>query len=166
MTEPDASGSAICSQFGAALDMLENAIRACPDDLWGDTSREPQFWYLAYHALFFVDLYLSESEEGFKPPEPYTLSEFDPSGLMPPRVYTRPELLAYLDHDRRKFVALRGGLSAAALAAPRRFGSIAGSLAEVLIYNLRHIQHHTAQLNLVLRQVTRSAPKWVGRAKS
>jgi hypothetical protein len=28
----------------------------------------------------------------------------------------------------------------------------------------RHVQHHTAQLNLLLRQRTDSAPRWVGRS--
>jgi hypothetical protein len=28
-------------QFGAAIDMLENALVACPDELWSDRSRRP-----------------------------------------------------------------------------------------------------------------------------
>jgi len=35
------------------------------------------------------------------------------------------------------------------------------SVAELLLDNMRHVQHHAAQLNLVLRQKTGSAPKWV-----
>jgi hypothetical protein len=30
---------------------------------------------------------------------------------------------------------------------------------------MRHVQHHMAQLNLILRQVIDSAPNWVGRTK-
>ena len=60
-------------QFGAAIDMLDNALRACPDPLWRDRlwhnpSEKPQyaqFWYLAYHTLFWLDFYLSGSAEGF-----------------------------------------------------------------------------------------------------
>jgi hypothetical protein len=36
---------------------------------------------------------------------------------------------------------------------------------EHLLYNMRHVQHHMAQLNLILRQVIDSAPNWVGRTK-
>ena len=39
------------------------------------------------------------------------------------------------------------------------------SLLEILLYNLRHIQHHAAQLNLLLRQNTNDAPNWVSQAK-
>ena len=35
---------------------------------------------------------------------------------------------------------------------------------EVVLYHIRHVQHHTAQLNLILRQETDSAPGWVGKA--
>lgn len=31
-------------------------------------------------------------------------------------------------------------------------------------HNPRHVQHHAAQLNLILRQETGSAPGWVGKA--
>src|SRR5437660_11194839 len=89
-------------QFGAAIDMLENALLAYPDELWGDRSRRPGFWYVVYHTLFFLDLYLSGSLEGFTPPDPFNLDELDPAGLLPDRVYTKDELPAYLPPGRRK----------------------------------------------------------------
>jgi hypothetical protein len=73
----------IRQQFGAAIDMLENALLACPGGLWDDRSRQPEFWYVVYHTLFFLDLYLSDSVEEFAPPEPFTLDELDPAGLLP-----------------------------------------------------------------------------------
>jgi hypothetical protein len=45
----------IWQQFGAGIDMLENAMAACPDALWHDRSRRPEFWYIAHHTLFFLD---------------------------------------------------------------------------------------------------------------
>ena len=64
-------------QIGASIDMLENAMLACPDKVWGDRSRRPEFWYVAFHVLWWLDLYLSESLEKFTPPHPYTLDELD-----------------------------------------------------------------------------------------
>lgn len=157
--------ASVASQVGAALDMLENAIRACPESLWGDTSRNPQFWYLAYHTIFYTDLYFSPGQEGFAPQAPYTLSEFDPSGLMPDRVYSKDEMLAYLDHGRRKLHGLMAEWTEERAREPLEFGSIKGTRIETLLYTLRHIQHHAAQLNLLLRLVTDSAPKWVVRAR-
>jgi uncharacterized damage-inducible protein DinB len=39
------------------------------------------------------------------------------------------------------------------------------SFLELLMYNMRHVQHHAAQLNLILRQETDSAPGWVAKTK-
>ena len=82
----------IWQQFGAAIDMLENAMLACPNKLWSNRSQRPEFWYVTYHTLFWLDLYLSDSVEGFTPPAPFTLDELDPAGLLPKRVYTKDEL--------------------------------------------------------------------------
>ena len=155
----------VWQQFGAAVDMLENAVAACPDELWGDRSRQPEFWYVAYHTLFFLDFYLSESEDGFAPPAPFTLGELDPSGVMPERVYTKEELMAYLEHGRRKLRVVVDVLTEETAREPRAFGHHRMPLLEMLLYNLRHVQHHAAQLNLILRQTTDSAPRWVAKAK-
>ncbi len=102
--------TSIWHQFGAAIDMLDNALAACPDELWrvrlwsdpSQRSEFSEFWYIAYHTLFWLDLYLSGSVEGFAPPAPFTLDELDPAGLLPERVYTRDELQLYLERCRRK----------------------------------------------------------------
>ena len=37
------------------------------------------------------------------------------------------------------------------------------AFAELLLYTLRHVQHHPGQLNCILSQHTGSAPRWVKR---
>ncbi len=157
---------AVWQQFGAAIDSLENAISACPEEIWSDRSRQPEVWYLVYHTLFWLDFYLSDSPEGFAPPAPFNLDEMDPAGLLPDRVYTKAEMLAYLDYGRQKCRAKIAALTEKR--ARHRFKSewMDFSVAELLLYNLRHVQHGAAQLNLILRQATNSAPRWVARAKS
>ena len=155
----------VWGQFGAAIDSLELAIVACPDKIWGDRSRRPEYWYLVFHTLFFLDYYLSDSYEGFAPPAPFTLDELDPAGVLPDRVYTKAELRGYLDHGRAKCLRVMGALTEERARARRKFGSVEGTVAESLLYNMRHVQHHTAQLNLILRQTVDAAPGWVGRTK-
>ena len=104
-----------------------------------------------------------ESVEGFAPPEPFTLDELDPAGVMPERVYTKQELKAYLEHGRAKCRALLEALTEERAQRRCRFGRLEASVGEMLLDNMRHVQHHTAQLNLILRQVTDSAPRWVTR---
>ncbi len=155
----------IWQQFGAAIDMLENSMRACPDSVWGNRSLRPEFWYTAYHTLFYLDLYLSETDSGFTPPAPFTLDELDERGLLPERVYTKAELQEYLDHGRRKCRARIAAMTDEQ--AYRRCGCdwLEISAAEALLYNLRHVQHHAGQLNMLLSQQTGSAPRWVRKTK-
>ena len=144
------------------MDMLGNAMDACPDELWADQSRQPQFWYVAFHALFFLDLYLTGTDQDFMPPAPFNRDELDPFGLMPPRSYSKDELRAYLTHCRQK-----GQTAMDVLTVERAgesclfFGRFQMTFWEFLIYNMRHLQHHVGQLNLILRQATDSAPRWV-----
>src|SRR5436305_12623616 len=79
-------------QLGAAIDMLENALLACPEELWSDRSRQPEFCYLGFHTLFFLDLYLSGAAEGFAPPAPFSFHELAPAVLPRERPYTQFQL--------------------------------------------------------------------------
>jgi hypothetical protein len=155
----------IWQQLGAAMDMFENAITTCPPSIWGDRNRQPEFWYLAYHTLFFLDYYLSESDQGFAPPAPFTLSELDPAGVMPERVYSQAELLVYLSHGREKARRRMVALTEAGAQRDSGFARRDMSVEELLIYNMRHVQHHAAQLYLILRQTTDSAPDWVSKSR-
>ena len=107
-------------QFGATIDMLESALRCLSRRaveavrLWSDPTLPPEvseFWYVVYHTLFWLDLYLYGSIEGFAPPAPFTLDELDPAGLLPERKYSRDELQSYLKHCRQKCRATIEGLT-------------------------------------------------------
>ena len=118
-------------QFGAAIDMLEGAMHACPEDVWSDPSKRPGwvqndvvgFWYLVYHTLFFLDYYLSDPAEPFVPLPPFNLDELDPAGLLPEKPYTKDELQRYLDYCREKCRATIRAMTQERACERRRFGS-------------------------------------------
>lgn len=166
--------AALWRQFGAAMDMLENALHGCPDGLWAEPLwNDPQpcaglseFWYVAYHALFWLDLYLTGTDDGFSPPAPFDLNELDPAGLLPERQFTREELLAYLEHNRRKCRAAIENLTDERARQTCKFPWGELSYAELLLDNMRHVQEHAAQLSMLLGQKTGSNARWVARAKN
>ncbi|HVP36959.1 MAG TPA: DinB family protein, partial [Terriglobales bacterium] len=144
----------------------ENAMVACPEKLWSDRSRKPEFWYIIFHTLFWLDFNLSASPEGFKPPAPFGLEEMDAAGIIPERAYTKDELQTYLEYCRKKCRARIEALTDEEAQKRWKFGSVDLNIAELLLYNMRHVQHHAAQLNLILRQTIDSAPRWVFKAKN
>jgi uncharacterized damage-inducible protein DinB len=81
-------------------------------------------------------------------------------------VYTKDELRAYLAHGRRKCRAALATLTDQRAHQRCGFARFDMSVAEMHLYNLRHVQHHAAQLNLILRQSTDSTPGWVTRAEA
>lgn len=159
---------ALWRQFAAAIDMLDNALRACPDMLWqarlfseeSVPAEFAEFWYVAYHTLFWLDFYLADSAEEFAPPAPFTMSETE-VGALPDRVYTRAELRSYLAYGRRKCRDRieRPGTGMEPQRCRDDWPDM--SVAELLLYNMRHVQEHAAQLSLFLGQHVGSAPGWV-----
>jgi hypothetical protein len=164
--------TAVAQQFGAAMDMLENVLLACPDELWeirlwqdAQLPRSSEFWYLVYHTLFWLDLYLSGTTQGFTPPAPFTLDELDPAGIIPERPYSKDELQAYLEHTRKKCQSTIEGLTAEQARRQCSFPWGEISFAALQLDNMRHVQEHVAQLNMVLGQKIGWSPRWVTNAK-
>lgn len=147
-------------QFAVTIDSFGDALRTCPDELWEQRLWEDEsdqwvaagfsaYWYLCYHTLFWLDLYLTGAEEGFTPPEPFDLVEMEANEVLP-RVYTREELLGYLKTCRQKYRQTILELSTEQAYRVCRFPWGELPFAELLLYTMRHVQEHTAQLHLFL----------------
>lgn len=152
-------------QFSIAIDRLDEAIRTCPDDLWEKRLWEDEpgqwvaagfatFWYQGYHTLFWLDLYLTGAEEGFLPPAPFDLVEMQ-AGETLPRVYTREELLGYLALCRQRCQATIVALTHEEAYRLCKFPWGEVPFAELLLYTMRHVQEHAAQLDMFLGQQAR-----------
>jgi DinB superfamily len=160
-------------QFGAAIETLENAITACPDELWRarlwrELDVQPefvQFWYIAYHTIFWLDYYCSDSAEGFSVPPPFTTSEMEMGAAPPERAYTKTELLSYLEAARAKCRAKIESQADVSELQRVRSNWRVKTVAELLLYTMRHVQEHAAQMNMLLGQQTDAAPGWVGQVK-
>lgn len=153
----------LLSQFSAAIKMLENAIDLCPQDVWNQKNDFFDFWYISYHTIFWLDFYLTPIPENFQPYLNFGLTELDPEGILPERVYSKDELKVYLEHCKEKSKSVILKLDKQVADNSYKFGTLEIPFYELILYNMRHIQHHTGQLNLILRQQINSAPKWVRR---
>jgi len=143
--------TSIWQQFGAAIDTLDDAIGLCPDHLWSavlwndtDDPRYGHFWFVAYHTLFWLDLFLTGSSEGFLPPAPFV------RGALPQKPHTKEDVSAYLKQCRQKSKAAIDALTDEKAREICTFEWMKPTFLELQLYSMRHIQEHAAQLNFSL----------------
>lgn len=158
--------------------MLGDALADCPDSLWDEPvwpETPPEwfapnfahFWYVVYHSLVWLDLYLEgRPEDEFAPPQHFRQGEVDSPETMPERPYTKEQLGDYLQLLRVKCREKLVRLTAEDAGQTVQYGWSADervTYAELLLYNLRHVQGHAAQLSLFLGSHGVPSRDWVAR---
>jgi DinB superfamily len=137
---------ALKGQYHAALDMLKGAISECPEALWTSGTPPRSFWRLAYHTLFYAELYLQVRSEDFVPwglHRDEVESDAEREAL-DPTPYTKAELLAYWERVDALVDSQLDKIDLAASDSGIPWYKIP-KLDHVLL-NLRHIQEHAGQL--------------------
>jgi len=154
-------------QFGAAIDMLDDAVRLCPHHLWTvvlwknpDDERYGQFWFVAYHTLRWLDLFLTGTQKGFAPPAPFIL------GALPEQPYTKDQILSYLGLCREKCQLTIEGLTDEKAQQRCVFDWMEPSFLELQMYNMRHVQEHASQMSLMLGRHGVTGFDWIASARS
>ena len=166
--------------FESAIDELERALKACPDEHWessvwivkrtdpwmwprhgdgdGRTDEAIQvfsaFWLIAYHCLFFLDLYCWDETGTFATPAEFADGpedqgiDQDGAARFPNVKYTREQLLRYLDYCRDRIGDTLAGLTDTKRAIRLRPGHPhAGKTFEQLLeVSLAHVREHGGQL--------------------
>jgi hypothetical protein len=159
--------SAIIDQYGAALEMLKQAINKCPETAWDSAQDRKKFWLVAYHVLFYTHLYLHDGLNTFKPWAKHRaeIHRLGASSESPEigKPYSREEILEFLDLCRQTAV---DQVSALDPEAESGFEWLPFSKLELQLYNIRHIQHHTAELIEWLGANEGIDVDWVGMAPS
>jgi hypothetical protein len=159
--------TSIWQQFGAAIDMLDHALTVCPDELWTaqlwddeENAMYGQFWFIAYHTLFWLDLFLTGSAEGFAPPAPFI------RGALPEQPYPKAAVSGYLKACRQKCQTAITELTDEKAYQICTFKWMEPTFLELQLYSMRHVQEHAAQLNLMLGQHGLAASDWVAKANA
>lgn len=151
--------SALISQFQASLMMMEKGIRICSEDLWVSTNYKNRTWQLVYHTLFFTDLYLYQHLDdrqlwyGHKK-DHHTLGAFE--GKEP---YKKDEMLEFLGYIANRLVKAIGDLDLTK--ADSGFYWYKVNKLEHQLVNLKHLQHHLAQLMERIRLHQDAAVSWI-----
>jgi hypothetical protein len=163
--------SMISRQLAASIQMIRQAIDSCPEALWCDAADGTPFWHVAYHALFFIDLYLSENEKAFKAMEfhvpkaqflPGDYREYGGIVATPEQPIPKDKLRAYADHCLAKCAETVEKVTDERALERCGFWWYELNVGEFLLNNLRHAQHHAGQLALLLRRRAGIGIDWMG----
>jgi len=153
----------LAHNFDGALRLMEAALIDCPGDMWetdlwpddAPTGPAPHGglhgsapWFLAYHALTCLDYDLSAEFDAWAPPPPFD----DHTHAFPNRIFTKTELLGYIDWCRGRVrqtldslteEAARRSLPSAHRYRGTPYGVIIGSLP-------LHVVEHASQIRQFL----------------
>ena len=162
----------LVGQYGAALSVLKQCVEQCPEDGWERGVGNHAFWHVAYHALFYTDLYLSPNERSFAlrsfHREDYQFFGRKPWPPHEPVVadvpYPKDVILEYLEACRRKASEIIASETPESLEGPSGFSWYEVPRAEMHVINIRHVQHHAAQMSLALRKSAGIGIDWVATA--
>ena len=142
-------------------------MQTCPDELWDEPVADNPFWRVAYHGLFFVNLYLQPSEEDmelwegcregyqFLGPTPWPPHE-QPAADQP---YTRAELLSFIEFLHAEVDRIVPTID---LSGPSGFHWLPFDKMELQIYNIRHLQQHVGDLSTLLLTKKNLEIDWIG----
>ncbi|MFD2033962.1 DinB family protein [Belliella marina] len=143
----------LASQYRASLGMLRQALEKVPEEQWNSEEYNNPNWQIAYHILWSAKLYLGANPESYvpfdnaiegaeslrgsqdweNPDENVTVEGFQ----------TKDELLSFIDEIERN---LKQNIEALPLDRDSGFEWYPYSRLELHLNNIRHIQHHTAQI--------------------
>lgn len=155
------------NQFEAALCTLNLCVERCPESAWNGPVVNYKFCQAVFHTLFFTDYYLGPDEQSFRTQLFHRehaaffrdYEEFEDRA--PVLLYDKPSTRTYLEFCRRKAAETMGAETEQSLGGPSGFERRKTTRAELHVYNMRHIQHHAAQLSLRLRIDSQIDIPWV-----
>ena len=157
----------VLGQFEAALWMLNDCISKCPPEHWSGPSSiigKYEFWHVVHHTLTCTDEYFSINEQAIESrPEFHPAGDPDRLNEYPSRTFSKDEMLKYI---ALCLARLRDSLAAETDETFRGgsgFSWVKTSRAELYLYSMRHVMHHTGQLSAFLRRLNLDKdhqPRW------
>ncbi|MFX0125559.1 MAG: DinB family protein [Candidatus Hodarchaeota archaeon] len=153
---------AIHEQYGAAIEMLEQVITKCPEEVWDDKTLGPPFWQVVYHTMFYLDWYLARSKgdrESFTPK--YETERFENLDNLPKVTLNCDQMLSYLFEIKDKAKQRFENLTVAELNQPPIYEWHGVSVLSSLLYNIRHVMLHIGALNFRLLRKSVELDNWV-----
>jgi len=155
-------------QIGAAFIMLEHVIDNANDTTWTARISNVPFWQICYHVLWFTDFYFHANEATFQP-QSFDMKEIHNYWIKPDsqmvenqkHPISKNNMKAYCKYARQKANEFIQSINDTYFTAPSPFEWHGFPKIDLVDYNLRHIQHHVGQLDVILRREQNIGNPWI-----
>jgi hypothetical protein len=138
--------------------MLEKIIDICPKSLWSQKNIDPPIWQQVYHILFGVDYWFSKSKESFSAPvfkeEVTSVLGEESKGFI-----EKSDMVDYLKYVSEKSERFISKLDCDLVLGPSSLYPKWTNL-DVIMEQVRHIQHHIGYLNRTLLKCKLNPIEW------
>jgi uncharacterized damage-inducible protein DinB len=154
-------GQILGRQAEPTLSMLEEILRTCPADAWGQTHADrPAIWQQVYHVLLGLSIWLHWPRPTVQLPEFHR----DQADMVPgvESVWTQEFLAPFA---RRVLAKAREYLRKLETVDPMETMEIRGqwfTRADLVLSQIRHVQHHVGNIHAEMRRQTGANPPWHG----
>ena len=142
----------LANQYENAFTMLKGVIEETTDDTWSYTDDVKEAaWHIAYHVVYYANIYCSPSEEAVKRWKRQSndchflgATPWPPhERFVPKETYSKADIVEFIDFVLGAIPEYLEGLEPEKPCWPHWYKQ---NQFEFHLNNLRHIQHHTAQL--------------------
>lgn len=145
-------------QFKPALRMIAKIIEVCPKSIWAQRNINPPIWQQIYHVLYGIDYWFSESKEAFSPPkfneEVNSVLGEESNGFI-----GQEDMEGYLEYVSDKANNFILNLDESQVLGPSNLYAKWTNL-DVILEQVRHLQHHLGYLNRVLLKCKINPVEW------
>jgi hypothetical protein len=139
----------ILRQYLHTISALRQTIEACTDDQWSPDCVDLPFWHEAYHTVFWLANFVGDSQKAFER-MPFGV-DIDPRlWRAPDAVVSKADMLRFLDVADERCNEVIPALTLDELGRPNLL-DIDVNIGDMLVYGIRHCEHHVARLRLHLR---------------
>lgn len=149
---------ALIEQWDRTWGMLRDAIQNFPENQWrtGDDDYSVPA-RLALHAVDTAAFYAYESPEAAPNPIRFHV---DWKEAAPAELPSRDEILQFLADTQKGLSTWLAAQDDGQMCAKNAFEWTGGSVLSRMIYSVRHLQHHAAELNLELHRRGLNSADW------
>lgn len=140
-------------------------IDACPSELWTERKGLFPFWQQLYHALYWTDYNIQESNNGEKifswKTEKKITHELDAEKTNLAEYLTKDELSTYIQAFIKKKDSFFNKMSDAELLRPISYRKDGYTYLDLITNQIRHIMYHVGHCDCILRENGHSATSWL-----